>query len=151
MLFSSKRQLQELVEALEPAYESRLLVQGQMSKADILQEHRRRIDRGDSSIIFGLASFAEGVDLPGDYCSHVIIAKLPFAAPDDPSMLRMRNSWRPLDAIHLWSLPCLQLRDYSKLAVDCFAPKRMKVLLRSGSANHHEAIRTRDYGCLAPI
>ena len=26
----------------------------------------------------------EGVDLPGDYCSHVIIAKLPFAAPDDP-------------------------------------------------------------------
>ncbi|MEC7959003.1 MAG: helicase C-terminal domain-containing protein, partial [Pseudomonadota bacterium] len=84
VLFSSKRQLQELVEALEPTYESRLLVQGQMSKADILQEHRRRIDRGDSSIIFGLASFAEGVDLPGDYCSHVIIAKLPFAAPDDP-------------------------------------------------------------------
>ena len=84
VLFSSRRQLQELVEALEPAYESRLLVQGQMSKAEILQEHRRRIDRGDSSIIFGLASFAEGVDLPGDYCSHVIIAKLPFAAPDDP-------------------------------------------------------------------
>ena len=84
VLFSSKRQLQELVEALEPVYESRLLVQGQMSKAEILQEHRRRIDRGDPSIIFGLASFAEGVDLPGDYCSHVIIAKLPFAAPDDP-------------------------------------------------------------------
>ena len=63
-----------------------------MSKADILREHRRRIDRGDSSIIFGLASFAEGVDLPGDYCSRVIIAKLPFAAPDDPIDLRMRNS-----------------------------------------------------------
>ena len=84
VLFSSKRQLQELVEALEPTHESRLLVQGQMSKAEILQEHRKRIDRGESSIIFGLASFAEGVDLPGDYCSHVIIAKLPFAAPDDP-------------------------------------------------------------------
>ncbi|MCH1554144.1 MAG: ATP-dependent DNA helicase DinG, partial [Luminiphilus sp.] len=31
-----------------------------------------------------LASFAEGVDLPGTYCSHVVIAKLPFAAPDNP-------------------------------------------------------------------
>jgi ATP-dependent DNA helicase DinG len=32
----------------------------------------------------GLASFAEGVDLPDDYCRHVVIAKLPFAVPDDP-------------------------------------------------------------------
>jgi ATP-dependent DNA helicase DinG len=35
-------------------------------------------------VIFGLASFAEGVDLPGDYCSHVVIAKIPFAVPDSP-------------------------------------------------------------------
>ena len=32
----------------------------------------------------GVASFAEGVDLPDDYCRHVIIVKLPFAVPDDP-------------------------------------------------------------------
>jgi len=55
-----------------------------MSKAEILDAHRQRIDSGKSSTIFGLASFAEGVDLPGDYCGHVIIAKLPFSAPDDP-------------------------------------------------------------------
>jgi ATP-dependent DNA helicase DinG len=35
-------------------------------------------------VIFGLASFAEGVDLPGDYCRHVVIAKIPFAVPDSP-------------------------------------------------------------------
>jgi ATP-dependent DNA helicase DinG len=35
-------------------------------------------------VIFGLASFAEGIDLPGGYCMHVVIAKLPFAVPDDP-------------------------------------------------------------------
>ena len=35
-------------------------------------------------MIFGLASFAEGIDLPGAYCEHVVIAKLPFAVPDDP-------------------------------------------------------------------
>ena len=32
----------------------------------------------------GLASFAEGIDLPGKYCEHVIIAKLPFSVPNDP-------------------------------------------------------------------
>ena len=31
-----------------------------------------------------LASFAEGIDLPGAYCRHVIICKLPFSVPDDP-------------------------------------------------------------------
>jgi ATP-dependent DNA helicase DinG len=35
-------------------------------------------------VIFGLASFGEGVDLPGKLCSHVIIEKLPFAVPDSP-------------------------------------------------------------------
>ena len=43
-----------------------------------------RIDDGEGSVIFGLASFAEGIDLPGGYCMHVVIAKLPFAVPDDP-------------------------------------------------------------------
>ena len=35
-------------------------------------------------MIFGLDSFAEGPDLPGDACVQVIIARLPFAMPDDP-------------------------------------------------------------------
>ena len=42
------------------------------------------VDAGEGSVIFGLASFAEGVDLPGIYCRHVVIAKLPFAVPDSP-------------------------------------------------------------------
>ena len=42
------------------------------------------MDAGEPSYILGLASFAEGVDLPHEYCRHVIIAKLPFAAPDNP-------------------------------------------------------------------
>ena len=31
-----------------------------------------------------MASFSEGVDLPGVYCNNVIIAKLPFSVPTDP-------------------------------------------------------------------
>lgn len=84
VLFSSRRQLQELHEALESKFGDSLLIQGVMSKAEIIAEHRKRIDKNLRSIIFGLASFAEGVDLPGQYCEHVIIAKLPFAAPDNP-------------------------------------------------------------------
>jgi len=34
--------------------------------------------------LVGLSSFAEGLDLPGDLCRHVVIAKIPFAVPDDP-------------------------------------------------------------------
>ena len=46
--------------------------------------HRAAVDAGQGSVIFGLASFAEGVDLPGKYCEHVVIAKIPFAVPDSP-------------------------------------------------------------------
>ena len=49
-----------------------------------MRRHKATIDEGAGSIIFGLASFAEGVDLPGDYCCHVVIAKIPFAVPDSP-------------------------------------------------------------------
>ena len=35
-------------------------------------------------MLFRSASFAEGVDLPGAYCEHVVIAKIPFTVPDDP-------------------------------------------------------------------
>lgn len=84
VLFSSRRQLQEVHEALETQFADSLLIQGVMSKSEIIAEHRTRIDNKQPSIIFGLASFAEGVDLPGQYCEHVIIAKLPFAAPDNP-------------------------------------------------------------------
>lgn len=84
VLFSSRRQMLDVYEQLPAHWRERILVQGDSSRQEILSQHREKIDAGDGSIIFGLASFAEGVDLPGDYCRHVVIAKLPFAVPDDP-------------------------------------------------------------------
>lgn len=84
VLFSSRRQMMDVYEQLPAQWRDRILVQGDSSRQEILSQHREKIDAGDGSIIFGLASFAEGVDLPGDYCRHVVIAKLPFAVPDDP-------------------------------------------------------------------
>jgi ATP-dependent DNA helicase DinG len=84
VLFSSRRQMQEVYEGLSGEFGGRLLMQGDYSKQEILRRHKAAIDAGDGSVIFGLASFAEGVDLPGDYCRHVVIAKIPFAVPDSP-------------------------------------------------------------------
>ncbi len=84
VLFSSRRQMLDVYDALPNDWQDIVLVQGDRSKQALLDEHKQRIDDGEGSVIFGLASFAEGVDLPGDYCRHVVIAKIPFAVPDDP-------------------------------------------------------------------
>lgn len=84
VLFSSRRQMLDVYDGLPGEWRRRILLQGDSSRQEILNQHRTKIDLGEGSVIFGLASFSEGVDLPGDYCRHVLIAKLPFAVPDDP-------------------------------------------------------------------
>lgn len=84
VLFSSRRQMDLVYENLPKECFEALLVQGQWGHQEILHRHKAAIDRGEGSTIFGLASFAEGVDLPGDYCRHVVITKIPFSVPDDP-------------------------------------------------------------------
>ena len=84
VLFASRRQMNDVYEMLDENFQLKVLRQNQLSKQKLIEEHIQQVDAGDLSVIFGLASFAEGIDLPGDYCSHVIIAKLPFAVPDDP-------------------------------------------------------------------
>ncbi|MDX9873398.1 MAG: ATP-dependent DNA helicase DinG [Spongiibacteraceae bacterium] len=84
VLFSARRQMESVQEALPPEWQERILMQGQLGKQELLNRHRDRIDSGEGSVLFGLASFAEGLDLPGSYCAHVVIAKIPFAVPDEP-------------------------------------------------------------------
>lgn len=84
VLFTSWRQLNAVIGGLDKALAEDLLVQGEGSKQALLSEHRRRVDDGQPSYLFGVASFSEGLDLPGDYCRHVVIVKLPFSVPDDP-------------------------------------------------------------------
>lgn len=84
VLFSSWRQMQDVYQGLDSDWRSDVTMQGDHAKHEILRRHREVIDAGERSVLFGLASFAEGVDLPGDYCRHVVIAKIPFAVPDDP-------------------------------------------------------------------
>lgn len=92
VLFSSRRQMQEVAERLPETYRQRLLVQGQLPKAALLAQHQQTLQAQQASIIFGLDSFAEGLDLPGEACVQVIIAKLPFSMPEDP-IEKTRSRW----------------------------------------------------------
>ncbi len=84
VLFSSRKQMQEVALRLPESHLPLLLMQGEMPKAHLLRQHHEALAAGRASIIFGLDSFAEGLDLPGEACVQVIIAKLPFAMPDNP-------------------------------------------------------------------
>jgi ATP-dependent DNA helicase DinG len=84
VLFSSRRQMDEVFDRLDTDLQQICLVQGKYSNREMVRLHKERVDQGKTSVLVGLASFAEGVDLPGDYCKHVVIAKLPFMVPDDP-------------------------------------------------------------------
>jgi ATP-dependent DNA helicase DinG len=84
VLFTSWRQLRDVTRRLPDELVQHMKIQGDGSKQALLVAHRAAIDAGEQSILVGLASFAEGVDLPDDYCRHVVIVKLPFAVPDDP-------------------------------------------------------------------
>ena len=84
VLFTSYYQMNQAAEMLElfcqdEGYE--LLVQGRsMPRGKMVEQFRRQ----PRSILFGTDSFWQGVDVPGDALSNVIITKLPFAAPDRP-------------------------------------------------------------------
>lgn len=79
VLFTSKITMDEVYKKLPSELQGLILLQGeQLSPKNMLREHVNRIELGQGSIIFGMDRFAEGVDLPGELCTHVIITKLPF-------------------------------------------------------------------------
>jgi ATP-dependent DNA helicase DinG len=57
----------------------RILLQGERPKAKLLEAFRE-----EPSVLFATASFWEGVDVPGEALSLVVIDRLPFAPPNDP-------------------------------------------------------------------
>jgi Rad3-related DNA helicase len=80
LLFSSKRMLDRAYELMSPHLPYPLLKQGDMTRLELT----RRFREEEGSVLFGLKSFWEGVDIAGDALSLVVINKLPFDPPDDP-------------------------------------------------------------------
>ena len=84
VLFTSRRQMLACHGSLPKDLLKQVQMQGESSRTELLKEHGRRVMAGQRSIIFGLQSFGEGIDLPGKLCEHVVIDKLPFSPPDSP-------------------------------------------------------------------
>ena len=84
VLFTSREQMRQAVAGLPAGLSLLVLVQNTLPRPKLLQRHRDSIAAGRPSIIFGMQSFGEGLDLPGRLCESVFITKLPFASPDDP-------------------------------------------------------------------
>ena len=84
VLFASNSQMQNVADVIEKSIDCELLIQGEYSKKNILERHIENRKNGKGSIIFGLDSFAEGVDLKGDNLNHVFITKLRFSVPTSP-------------------------------------------------------------------
>jgi ATP-dependent DNA helicase DinG len=92
VLFASGKQMREVYALLPEDLRRCTLMQGTMPKMEMLSRHRAAIDSGERSVLFGLQSFSEGVDLPREYCTHVVCAKLPFSVPDSP-LEEARREW----------------------------------------------------------
>ncbi len=84
VLFTSYKMLNEAARLLTPWFAERnitLYVQGEgMSPSRMVEAFKDDID----SVIFGVESFWQGVDVPGEALSNVIIVRLPFSVPDHP-------------------------------------------------------------------
>lgn len=80
VLFTSFRGMDLVADYLQDRLRYPILVQGTASRSKLLHHFREQTD----SVLLAVASFWEGVDIPGKSLSAVIIDKLPFEVPSDP-------------------------------------------------------------------
>jgi ATP-dependent DNA helicase DinG len=79
-LFTSYAQMRALYERLLPVLDYPILLHGTAPRKALLEEFRVT----PNAVLFGTASFWQGVDVQGEALSCVIIDRLPFAVPSDP-------------------------------------------------------------------
>ena len=82
VLCTSFRMVDATAEVLGKALPKKIRVfrQGEMARGKLLDEFRKDTD----SVLVGTTSFWQGVDVPGESLTCVVMMKLPFAVPDDP-------------------------------------------------------------------
>ncbi len=87
VLFASYWQMNQVAKALSMEFTKKgwcLQIQGESSRTEIINKHKKLIKNHKTSILFGTGSFSEGLDLPGDLLENLIITKIPFAVPTSP-------------------------------------------------------------------
>ena len=80
LLFTSGHAMQRTHRAISETLGYPCFVQGDLPRHELLETFKAT----PGAVLFGLRTFWEGVDVPGDALSLVVIDRLPFAVPDDP-------------------------------------------------------------------
>ena len=123
--FTSRQKMEDVYGMLtEDEQEVVIMQKTGQSPAAMIAQHKQRIDAGKRSVLFGLNSLSEGIDLPGHYCTQVVIDKLPFPLPDDPIL-----------ASHAEYLEQQGLNPFSVLVLPRTGEKLAQVV---GRLNRHE-------------
>jgi ATP-dependent DNA helicase DinG len=95
VLFTSYGQLRKSAETMRREMpDLGFLCQGEMPAYRLIEQFKVV----PKAVLMGTASFWQGIDIPGDALQCVVIAKLPFAVPDEPiieaRMERLKNPFR---------------------------------------------------------
>lgn len=113
VLFTSREVMESVYQQMPAELSRMVLIQGDtLSPKNMVLRHIRQVEAGQGSIIFGMDRFAEGVDLPGNLCTHVIITKLPFPVFTRP-IEQAKQEWilrrggQPFTAL---SLPAVSIK-----------------------------------------
>ncbi|MGH9334529.1 MAG: ATP-dependent DNA helicase, partial [Vicinamibacteria bacterium] len=88
VLFTSFANLHAVRQTLEKDLPYPLLIQGEASRGEILDNFRQT----PGAVLLATSSFWEGVDVMGEQLSLVVVDKLPFAVPGDP-LVSARIDW----------------------------------------------------------
>ncbi len=111
VLTSSYRALNAVAEGIRGRIPYEILVQGEAPRERLLERFREEVD----SVLVATSTFWQGIDVPGESLSLLVIDKLPFAAPGDPLVEARceRISERGGDWFREYALPAavLQLRQ----------------------------------------
>lgn len=91
VLFPSRALMKAMLPRLKAVFGEQVIAQGEKGVKELVALHKRKIDEGKGSILCGLATMAEGLDLPGKYCTHVAICALPFTAPVTPVEMELQE------------------------------------------------------------
>ena len=86
ILFSSQRAMEGFLEHVKDL-RLQLLVQGDQPRYRLVETHCERIKQGQKSALIGLQSFAEGLDLKGEFLTQVHIHKIAFPPVTNPVII----------------------------------------------------------------
>lgn len=102
VLFTSYKAMDTVVRSVKDKLEAKgfpVLKQGDDSRESLLRQFKAL----GNAVLFGVDSFWEGVDVPGDALSCVVVVKLPFSVPDDPVIQARSELWESQGRSPFWS------------------------------------------------